>query len=144
MAQWKKPHRYENVGERLANALSLLRCAAERFARADGAHALCPAQVARLMAHVIRSEFVSFPLDICAAVQQIDLWNPPTWRSERCREAWDTALPEMTRCLAMAARDWAARGDAESPPTATVLHELATILFRHGLMRLPPPKEIQN
>ena len=77
--------------------------------------------------------------------------NPAGERQSESRAAWGkrwvqparvkAALAQLNETLTVAARDWS-DGNPEQPRTERVLHDLVMILFRHGLVKRPPPLRV--
>ena len=153
MAQWK-PGPFDVVYDDKLNAnLQLLRAAADAWA-AGGPAALCVDDVLSVLIHVFARPWsgnnvgseradkarrlaewlahVRDPEQACAALAR-------GYEPQRA----EAALAELRTLLRCAARSWST-GTPEDPPTEAVLHDLAQALFRHRLLRRPPPARIDD
>jgi hypothetical protein len=146
MAQWTSPV-VDQFPATLTNALRILRAASDAWAR--GGKASVPIdRVVAVIVHVLcnryRREELPLSLSPCfemvgSTTELFTVYSTSMRRSLFKAEA----LVEITQLLTIAADDWS-NGDPESPPTAVVIHELATVLFKHGMIKRPPPPHIEE
>lgn len=160
---------WDSIGQtKLQVSLRLLRCAADAWAKAD---AEAPA-VDSMVAVILRVFAVPWsnwywPKERCEMNRSLDEWlvevehptvecmrlaaNPGAERQSETQATWGkmwvrparvkTALEQLHETLTNAARDWS-DGNPERPLTERVLHDLVMILFRHGLVKRPPPSRV--
>ncbi|HSV15977.1 MAG TPA: hypothetical protein VLI90_17075, partial [Tepidisphaeraceae bacterium] len=58
-------------------------------------------------------------------------------------ESIHSLVAEMRQLLQRAVSTWATLG-SECPPTAQVFRDLTEALFKHGFLRRPPPRNLEE
>jgi hypothetical protein len=146
MAQRKRRFTYNYLPEALGVALRVLRCASGAWAF----HSESAPTVDKVLALVIRclvcpSQSGGMPLALKLCIDRVGMPADECARStgKLSPKQLAVVLAEPADALTAAAKQWAADGP-EDPPTERVLHELADTMFRHGLVRTPPPGQIDG
>jgi hypothetical protein len=168
MAQFQS-RPWDAVGQmKLQVSLRLLRFAAEAWAKPDLEAPSIDSMVAVLL-RVFAMPWSNWywPRELREMNRSLDEWladvehpliecmrlaaNPAAERQCDARATWGkmwvrparvkTALEQLHATLTGAARDWS-DGNPERPRTERVLHDLVMMLFRHGLVKRPPPSRV--